>query len=71
MKYCTLLVFVDKFNVDDRSMQGTYYANQGRILVEIVEEVEKIYGRCSGLAYDRRGKLGLTTGQSQRRDVCM
>ena len=70
MKYCTLLVFVDQFNLDDRSMQGTYYANQGRILVEIVE-VEKIYGRCSGLAYDPHGKLGLTTGQSQRHDVFM
>jgi hypothetical protein len=27
--------------------------------------------RCSGLAHDPHGKLGLRTGQSQRRDVCM
>jgi hypothetical protein len=30
---------------------------QGRILVEIVGEVEKIYGRCSGLAHDPHGNI--------------
>jgi hypothetical protein len=28
-------------------------------------------GRYNGLAHDPHGKLGLRTGQSQRRDVCM
>jgi hypothetical protein len=28
-------------------------------------------GRCSGLAHDPHGKLGLRLGQSQRRDICM
>ena len=46
---------------------------QGRILVEIMGEVEKKLGetwRCSGIAYDPHGKLGLRMGQSRRRDVC-
>jgi hypothetical protein len=32
---------------------------QSRILVEIVGEVEKIWGRCSGLAHGPHGMLGL------------
>ena len=44
---------------------------QGRILVEIVWEVEKNLGEVQRSSSRSHGKLGLRTGESQRRDVCM